>query len=119
MIALSSQQNLTTVIDCDEEDLHRYTSGRWLWNEAAQLSARRVDFNFEALQRVAAEAIGARACVDVTKMTEGNFNKVFLMEMDDGRQVIAKLPNPNVGPAGIITASEVATMDFVSLPAKV
>lgn len=33
--------------------------------------------------------------------------------MDDGKQVIAKVPNPNAGRAQITTASEVATMDFV------
>lgn len=33
--------------------------------------------------------------------------------MDDGREVIAKLPNPNAGRPYFTTASEVATMDFV------
>jgi hypothetical protein len=35
--------------------------------------------------------------------------------MDDGRQVVAKIPNPNAGRPHFTTASEVATMDFVSL----
>lgn len=34
--------------------------------------------------------------------------------MDDGRQVITKVPNPNAGLPFYTTASEVATMDFVS-----
>ena len=33
--------------------------------------------------------------------------------MDDGKEVIAKLPNPNAGRAHFTTASEVATMDYV------
>ena len=43
------------------------------------------------------------------------FNKAFLMFMDDGREVVAKVPNPNAGIPHFTTASEVATMDFVSL----
>lgn len=34
--------------------------------------------------------------------------------MQDGREVVAKVPNPNAGIPHFITASEVATMDFVS-----
>ena len=33
--------------------------------------------------------------------------------MDDGREVIAKLPNPKAGLPHFTTASEVATMNFV------
>ncbi|KAJ5972391.1 Aminoglycoside phosphotransferase [Penicillium vulpinum] len=43
--------------------------------------------------------------------------------MDDGKEVIAKLPNPNAGPQYFTTASEVATMDYVrnvlNIPAPV
>jgi hypothetical protein len=34
--------------------------------------------------------------------------------MQDGAQVVGKVPNPNAGRAHYTTASEVATMDFVS-----
>lgn len=44
---------------------------------------------------------------------ERDRNKVFLITMNDGKEVIAKLPNPNAGRAHFTTASEVATMDFV------
>lgn len=40
-------------------------------------------------------------------------NKVSLLTMSGGKEVIVKLPNSNVGHAGFITASEVATMGFV------
>lgn len=39
-----------------------------------------------------------------------------LLSMEDGREVIAKMPNPNAGVPHYTTASEVATMDFVSPP---
>jgi len=69
------------------------------------------------LYRLAASAIGSDSCVKVVKISEGQYNKVFLLTMNDGREVIAKLPNPNAGLPHFITASEVATMNFVrSLP---
>jgi hypothetical protein len=33
--------------------------------------------------------------------------------MENGRQLVVKIPNPNAGPAHYTTASEVATMQFV------
>lgn len=41
------------------------------------------------------------------------FNKAYLMTMDNGREVVSKVPNPNAGIPHFTTASEVATMDFV------
>lgn len=35
------------------------------------------------------------------------------MTMDNGVEVVAKLPNPNAGPPFYTTASEVATRQFV------
>lgn len=49
----------------------------------------------------------------MTKLAEGGFNKVFRLVMDNGSVAIARIPNPNAGPAFKTTASEVATMDFV------
>lgn len=48
------------------------------------------------------------------KCSEGLHNKAFLLTMDNGVEVFAKLPNPNAGPAHYTTASEVATRKFVS-----
>ncbi|KAF1832661.1 hypothetical protein BDW02DRAFT_459815, partial [Decorospora gaudefroyi] len=95
------------------DQLYKYTSGRWLWNEEYQLSRRYVAFNLPGLLHVATQAMGAWSCVGVEKLPEGNFSKVFLMAMNDGREVVAKLPNPNAGRANFTTASEVATMDLV------
>lgn len=47
------------------------------------------------------------------KFREGQYNKVFQLVMDNGAEVVAKIPNPNCGPAYYTTASEVATVDFV------
>lgn len=50
----------------------------------------------------------------VLECVEGQFNKVFILTMDDGDEVVAKLPNPNAGPPFYTLASEVATRHFVS-----
>ena len=65
------------------------------------------------LARIAARSIGASSCVEVKKVPEGNFNKTFLLTMNDGNEVIAKVPNPNAGRPYFTTASMVAPMDFV------
>lgn len=97
----------------DLEALNRFTSGRWLWNEQQQLDCRYVNFDLSTLLQLAASAIGSRSCTEVLKISEGQYNKVFQLTMDDGREIIAKLPNPNAGRPHFTTASEVATMDFV------
>ena len=102
-----------TTLECSEKSLGEYTSARWLWNEKEQLRRRRISFNVTELVEVAVKATGSNSCVNLTKLPEGNFNKVFLMVMDDGKEIIAKLPNPNAGRSHFTTASEVATMDYV------
>lgn len=84
-----------------------------MWNEEKQLAARYVTFNVDALCPIAARSVGPVSCTSITKLIEGNLNKVLLLTMSDEKKVIAKLPNPNVGHAGFNTASEVATMGFL------
>lgn len=104
------------VKDCDVHHFYKYISGRWLWNEQYQFARRYVEFDLPALLQVSAQAIGARSCVKIEKLPEGNFSKVFLITVDDGREIIAKLPNPNAGRPHLTTASEAATMDYVWAP---
>ncbi|KAJ6121362.1 hypothetical protein N7512_003827 [Penicillium capsulatum] len=77
-----------------------------------QLRARYKVFNVSELQQVAAKTIGSSSCVSIIKLAEGGYNKVFRLLMDDGKTVLARIPNPNAGPSFYTTASEVATMDF-------
>ncbi|OGM49765.1 hypothetical protein ABOM_001786 [Aspergillus bombycis] len=78
-----------------------------------QLACRYVTFDLSTLLQLAASAVGSRSCTQVLKISEGQYNKVFQLTMDDGRMVIAMLPNPNAGRPHFTTASEVATMDFL------
>jgi len=101
------------ISDGDEESFYRYISGRWLWDEPAQLSRRYVQFDMAELAQIAAISIGASLCVEIKKLLEGSFNKTFLLTMNDRNEVIAKVLNPNAGRPHFTTASEVATIDFV------
>ena len=83
------------------------------------------------MQRIACKAAGGDSCVHFTKLDEGlrsvwhvlwedwltlllgSYNKVFLLRLDNGREVIARVPCPVAGPPRIVTASEVATMQFL------
>lgn len=109
---------LSQLLGCtSEDDLFSYKAQRWLWNESEQLQRRYVKFDLTSLIRMVEEVVGADArCAEVLKLSEGNFNKTFLVKMHDGLQVVARLPNPNAGRPHYTTASEVATMDYVLDP---
>ncbi|KAE8355824.1 kinase-like domain-containing protein [Aspergillus coremiiformis] len=96
------------------DDWFRYTRGRFLFNEAQEMSIRYVNFNMNELIKRATESVGLTSaqCSRVEKFPDGMFNKTFLFTMHDGTQVVGKVPNPNAGRAYYTTASEVATMDF-------
>ena len=79
------------------------------------MSQRRVDFNMDNLAQIAASTVESGCCVAIEKYPDGQYTKAFLMTMDDGKQVVAKVPNPNAGHSHLTTASEVATMEFVML----
>lgn len=95
------------------EEFYRYTSGRWLWDEEQELRDRYSPFNVPELQKAAASSVGAKECVVMIKLAEGSFNKIFKLSMDNGLNVIARIPHPIAGPKYYTTASEVATMEFV------
>ncbi|KAH5628153.1 hypothetical protein HBI51_212280 [Parastagonospora nodorum] len=96
----------------ESHDYFHYTSGRWLWGEEEQLRERYRAFNVNELQKVAVGIAGSEKCVSMSKIGEGNFNKVFRLQMDNGSVLMARIPHPNAGPPKYTTTSEVATMDF-------
>jgi hypothetical protein len=54
---------------------------------------------------------GAREIVACGKI-EGGFNRVFVIEFDNGEKLVAKVPMRFAGPAALTTMSEVATMAY-------
>lgn len=80
------------------------------------MSQRYLKFDLPQLLRAAISALsveGAHHCTRVLKCREGLNSKAYLLTIDDGSEIIARLPNPTAGPAYYTTASEVATREFV------
>ena len=103
----------------EHEDFFRYTGGRWLWDEQQHLRDQYHIFNVAELQRVAAKSVGSKSCASMTKLAERRYNKDFRLVMNDGKVVIARLPNPNAGPSFYATASEVAHDGICKGPERV
>jgi hypothetical protein len=54
---------------------------------------------------------GASQVADAVKH-EGGFNRVFVLTMDNGSRVVARLPTRIAGPPELTTHSEVATLSY-------
>ena len=77
------------------------------------MAKRYVRFNIPALKQAASNAVKS-PCVSITKLPEGLSNKVFLLKMGNGQELIANILNPNAGAEHFTVASEVATLDLVN-----
>lgn len=97
----------------NERELFTYTSGRYLYNENLRFAERHVKFNVDALKTAAARCVDRQSVTRIRKLAEGGFNRVFILTMDDGFEVIAKIPYLLTVPKKLTTESEVATMDFL------
>ncbi|KAF2278906.1 uncharacterized protein EI97DRAFT_492537 [Westerdykella ornata] len=79
------------------------------------LKDRYVEFNAEALQRAAEASVSNKhgKVVSMNKIAEGGFNRVFVLEMQDGFELIAKISYHIARPEYFTTASEAATLTFL------
>ncbi|PPQ74095.1 hypothetical protein CVT24_012940 [Panaeolus cyanescens] len=82
-----------------------------MYKEHEALRYRR--FNVDALKEEVKRSTGGLDVVRISKWAEGRSNKVFRVQLSDGREVIARIPMPLAGPPHVVTASEVATMSFL------
>ncbi|TVY49460.1 hypothetical protein LOCC1_G000574 [Lachnellula occidentalis] len=94
-----------------QEDLFRYTGGRFLAAEDTQCRRRYLKFNVQKLCDVAAALDDPSPVIQIDKM-EGGFSKALLLRRADGQEYLAKLPWLDAGPAHLTTASEVAVLQF-------
>ena len=74
-------------------------------------------FNVEALQHVVETSVGKEhgRVVSMKKLAEGGFNRIFDLVLQDGFEVIAKIPYHIAKPDYFATASEAATLAFLRL----
>jgi hypothetical protein len=79
------------------------------------LKERYVEFNIVALQRAAEDAIANKhgKVTSIRKLAEGGFNRVLVLTMQDGFEMIAKIPYHIAQPSFFATASEAATLTFL------
>ncbi|KAL8845756.1 MAG: hypothetical protein Q9221_009104 [Calogaya cf. arnoldii] len=96
-----------------EDDLFQYTNGRFLINDNYQLARRRVKFNLSNLCNEAAAVANGSPVQRISKM-EGGFSKALLLTMENGKELVAKIPCPNAGRAIYSTASEAAVLQYVN-----
>ncbi|KAL4867391.1 hypothetical protein BDV12DRAFT_186685 [Aspergillus spectabilis] len=90
-------------------DWFRYTRGRFVANENHEKKIRQVGFNIFKLAKRAAESRFSTysRCARTDKFPDGMFNKAFLFTIQDGKQVMGKVPNPNARRPHYTTASGV------------
>ena len=85
-------------------------------------------FNEDALANITARAVNAQRCVSFKEIAEGRArrslyflvvhhctratSRAFLLRFDNGSEAVACIPLPVIGNTHLVTASEVATMDF-------
>lgn len=97
-------------------EFFEFTRGRFVSDEKSNVHQRHVKFDMNELAKIAASSVGAQACLTIEKCPDGLYNKAFIFTLDNGRQVIGKVPNPIAGIPHFTTASEVATLSFVGEP---
>ncbi|KAK0193049.1 hypothetical protein F5146DRAFT_927245, partial [Armillaria mellea] len=82
-------------------------------NKLTEHAARYTPFNIMVLKNMACESVNAQQCTKISKITEGCYNKVFLLDFDSGIQAIARIPSPIIGNMELCIQSEIATMTFL------
>ncbi|EZF69676.1 hypothetical protein H105_07906 [Trichophyton soudanense CBS 452.61] len=93
-------------------DLFSYTSGRFLYNEDLRLRERYVEFDVTALKEAVTKHTGAKV-TNLAKLGEGGFNRILNATLENGLQLVVKIPYPLSVPRKYATASEVATLAFL------
>ncbi|KAF9065848.1 kinase-like domain-containing protein [Rhodocollybia butyracea] len=87
-----------------DSELFNYTTGQ-----------RRRVFNIPGLFTIITKALHCKTeeIVGFRKLAEGGFNRTFLVTLDTGFQLVARIPYPLLTSKAYTIASEVATMDFL------
>ncbi|KAK2744246.1 hypothetical protein FQN57_004331 [Myotisia sp. PD_48] len=115
---LSSSETGFTGVSKYKKISHQRSSsipyGRYLINNEYQVARRYTKFNIEQLCQLVSSAVtnGESRVCKIDKM-EGGYHKALLMTLENGHEVVAKIPYPIAGPAKYSTASEVAIMQYI------
>ncbi|KKZ64102.1 hypothetical protein EMCG_01599 [[Emmonsia] crescens] len=112
--ALSSHvaNNGSTAISTGH-DPYTYTAGRWLHQDKLQRQSRFLQFDFPRLCETAMKLCDGASKVTKYEKKEGGYNRVFILTMDTGKRVAARIPTPIAGPPRLTVNSEVATIAYL------
>ncbi|KAL4921179.1 hypothetical protein BDW62DRAFT_220049 [Aspergillus aurantiobrunneus] len=89
------------------------TAGHWLHRDKLQREARYVQFDFAHLCEVAIGLCEGASCVSSYEKKEEGYNRVFILAMDTGKHVIARISTRVAGPPRLVTNSELATIEYL------
>ncbi|KAH2815168.1 hypothetical protein KXV23_002917 [Aspergillus fumigatus] len=89
--------------------------GACLYNETLErpFDRRYVRFDVDALCNVAVVADDEPSPIITIEKMEGGFSKALLIQKENGKEGIAKVPCRIAGPAGLTTASEVGVLEYI------
>ncbi|KAG6901098.1 hypothetical protein C0995_000799 [Termitomyces sp. Mi166 len=84
------------------------------YNDALRHKERKVAFDVDGLCQLAAESVNQSPTdvVSISKLAEGGFNRILVIALRDGQQVVARVPYPMTVPDYYAVASEVATIEY-------
>ncbi|OAX82056.1 hypothetical protein ACJ72_03598 [Emergomyces africanus] len=97
------------------DDPYTYTGGRWLHQDELQRQSRALRFDFPRLCETAIKLCDGASKVTKYEKKEGGYNRVFVLTMDTGKRVVARIPTPVAGPQRLTVHSEVATISYLQL----
>lgn len=92
--------------------LFEYTRGRWLIDDAEELRARFLAFNYENLCALVLANCPGSTYITALEKREGSNTRVLIFSTDNGKKLVARLPTSVAGPKRLVTNSEVATIEF-------
>ncbi|KAK2865461.1 hypothetical protein FQN49_003544 [Arthroderma sp. PD_2] len=78
-----------------------------------QRQCRYLQFDFQLLCKTAVKLCPDASNVANYEKKEGGYNRVFILRMDTGKRVVARIPTRVAGPPRLTTNSEVATMAYL------
>ena len=81
----------------DLDSIYLYTMGHWLCNDREHCDVRLVTFNIPVFCCLAAEAVSAKAVMDMVKINK-SLNRVFLVHFNTSYKAIAIFPTPLTRP---------------------
>ena len=83
------------------------------YNDALRHKERKLAFDVDGLRQLAAESVNQNLTdvVSLSKLTEGGFNRTFIITLRSGQQMVAHVPYPMTGPKYYAVACEVATIE--------